>query len=620
MVKDKYLKYLERLKPSGIQSTIMASFSVISISLMLILGIVLYIRFSTMSREELVQSTGMLMEQTGENLEDYLVSMRQISDAAYYNVIKENDLSARDQEIQAKMNLLYEANRDNLQSIAIYNDCGSLMAAEPVASQKEDPDVTNQDWYKQAVEEMENMHFSTPHIQNLFDDGSQRYYWVISLSRVVELTDNGVSQLGVLLVDMDYSAISRMMNQINTSNNGQYYYLCDSSGEIIYHPRQIQINDGIISEDSKTAAQYKDGIYDVIFKGEQRKVIVNTISYTGWKLVGVIPYDTLSAGTINIRYFIVLSILLMAMMLVIINRVVAVRISRPILKLNDSVKEYEAGEKPEIYIGGSSEIRHLGLSIQSSYEQIDTLMKEIVLEQNERRKSEFDALQSQINPHFLYNALESITWMVEGERNDEAVFMISQLAKLFRISLSKGRTVISIRDELQHAQSYMNIQMIRYKSTFSVAFDVDPSVYSYCIVKLVLQPLLENAINYGVEGMDDNGEIRVTGNVENGTVVLSVSDNGFGMSEEQVRLVLTDSSRIRKHGSGVGLVNVNNRIQILFGKEYGLKIKSEPDEGTTVSIRIPAIPYTEENRKILERGHIRGREGSQDAGTQEKQG
>ena len=111
---------------------------------------------------------------------------------------------------------------------------------------------------------------------------------MISLSRVVELTDNGVSQLGVLLVDMDYSAISRMMNQINTSNNGQYYYLCDSSGEIIYHPRQIQINDGIISEDSKTAAQYKDGIYDVIFKGEQRKVIVNTISYTGWKLVGVI--------------------------------------------------------------------------------------------------------------------------------------------------------------------------------------------------------------------------------------------------------------------------------------------------------------------------------------------
>ncbi|WP_072524086.1 cache domain-containing sensor histidine kinase [Clostridium sp. Marseille-P3244] len=618
-MKDKYFRHLKKLQPRGIQTTIMAAFSVISISIMLILGVVLYMRFSTIWKEETVQSTQKLMEQTGENLEDYLVSMRQISDAAYYNVIKENDFSAQAQDIQTRLNLLYEANRDNLQSIALYNNYGSLIVAEPVAAQKEDPDVTRQDWFEQAVEEMENMHFSTPHIQNLFDDGTRNYYWVISLSRVVELTDGGVSQPGVLLVDMDYSAISRMMNQINTSNTGQYYYLCDSSGEIIYHPRQIQISDGIINEDSETVAKYKDGVYDVKFEGDQRKVLVNTISYTGWKLIGVIPNDTFVAGTINIRYFIILLILLMLMMLVIINRVVSDRISSPIRKLNDSVMEYEAGEKPEIYIGGSTEIRHLGYSIQNSYAQIDTLMKKIVLEQNERRKSEFDALQSQINPHFLYNALESITWMVEGERNDEAVFMISQLAKLFRISLSKGRTIISIKDELQHAQSYMNIQKIRYKNTFSVVFDVDPAICSCCTVKLILQPLLENAINYGVEGMDDSGEIRVTGREEEGTVILSVADNGIGMSEEEVSLVLTDSNRIHKHGSGVGLINVNNRIQILFGKEYGLVVESEPDEGTTVSIRLPAIPYTEENRKVLEQGHILSKEEMGDKGIQETQ-
>lgn len=119
--------------------------------------------------------------------------------------------------------------------------------------------------------------------------------------------------------------------------------------------------------------------------------------------------------------------------------------------------------------------------------------------------------------------------------------------------------------------------------------------------------------------MDDSGEIRVTGREENGTVILSVSDNGFGMSEEQVRLVLTDSTRIRKHGSGVGLVNVDNRIKILFGKEYGLKVESEPDEGTTVSLRIPAIPYTEENRKTIEEGKISGKEDPRDGGTQETQ-
>ena len=600
---NKYFGKLKKHQPRGMQSTIMIVFSVISISITLILGIVMYIRFSAVNRQETIQTAQTLMEQTGETLEDYLVSMRQISDTVYYNVIKDGAFPDQDQNIQKGMNLLYEANRDNLRTIAIYNSYGSLMAAEPVASQKEDPDVTSQDWYKQAVEEMENMHFSTPHIQNLFDDGSMRYYWVISLSRAVDLTDNGDSQMGVLLVDMDYSSISRMLQQINASDNGQYYYLCDSKGEIIYHPQQIQISDGITSENSIEAAAYKAGVYDEMFEGEHRKVIVNTISYTGWKLVGVIPYSTFTSGMLNMRYFVGMLMLLTAMMLVVINRVVSVGISRPILRLNDSVREYEAGEKPEIYIGGSLEIRHLGYSIQKSYEQIDSLMKKIVLEQNERRKSELDALQSQINPHFLYNTLESITWMIEGERNDEAAFMITQLARLFRISLSKGRTVITVADELQHARSYMNIQKIRYKNAFSVVFDVDQEVCSCCTVKLILQPILENAINYGVSGMDDCGEIRVTGRLEDGNVILSVTDNGIGMSEEQVALILTDSSRMHKRGSGVGLVNVNNRIRLLFGGEYGLTVESEPDEGTTVSVRIPAVPYTEENRKILEQGY-----------------
>lgn len=607
-MKKRFLQYVRAMKPGGIQSTLMLVFSFISVLTMLLMGVLMYMRFSMLSRQETIESSRKLMEQTGESMEDHLVNMRQISDAVYYNVVKENDFYDKREEIQKGMNLLYEANRDKLRTIAFYNRDGSLVAAEPVASQKEDPDVTRQEWYQKAMEKMENIHFSIPHIQNLFDDNSFRYYWVISSSRAVELTENRTSQTGVLLVDMDFSSISRMMKQINEVSNGQYYYLCDNNGQIIYHPRQIQISDGICKENSLVAASYKDGVYDEEFEGVQRKVIVNTVSYTGWKLVGVIPYSLFSHEMINIRYFIGMVILLMAMMLIIINRVVTQRISRPILKLNHSVMEYEAGKKPEIYIGGSSEIRHLGYSIQSSYEKSEELMQEIVWEQNERRKSELDALQSQINPHFLYNALDSITWMIEGERNDEAAFMISQLAKLFRISLSQGHTIISVRDELQHAKSYMNIQRIRYKDAFSVTFDVDPELEEYCAVKLTLQPILENSINYGVDPMDDCGEIFIRVKKEEDLLVLSVEDNGIGMSEEEVSLLLTDSNRKRKHGSGVGLVNINNRLQILFGKEYGLFIESEPDEGTRVSIRIPAIPYTEKNRKILEKGYLFSKE------------
>lgn len=607
-VKNKILNYLNKLKPGGMQATLMVTFSVISVLIMLILGVVLYLRFSSVSRNEIVETTRKLMEQSGENMEDYLVRMRQISDAVYYNVVKESDFSSQENRIQRGMNLIYEANQDNLKSIAIYNNYGSLMAAEPVASQKEDPNVTKQGWYQSAVEEMENMHFSTPHIQNLFDDGTMGYYWVISLSRAVELTERGDSRTGVLLVDMDYSSISRMMDQINTANSGQYFYLCDSNGEIIYHPRQVQISDGIFQENNQTAGDYKEGIYDETFQGEHRKVLVNSISYTGWKLVGVIPYSTFTHGMLNVRYFIMMLILLMGMMLAFVNRMVSVWISSPLLRLNDSVKSYEAGEKPRIYIGGSQEIRHLGDSIQRSYEQIDDLMKEIVLEQNERRKSELDALQSQINPHFLYNTLESITWMIEGEKNDEAAFMITQLAKFFRISLSKGRTVISVRDELQHARSYMNIQKVRYKNAFAVVFDVEEAACACCIVKLVLQPILENAISYGVSAMDEGGEIRIIGRKRDGKIFLTVRDNGIGMTREEAEYVLTDNTRVPKRGSGVGLINVNNRIQLLFGKEYGLKVESEPDEGTSVSIVIPAVPYEEENRKILEKGYLFGKD------------
>ena len=150
----------------------------------------------------------------------------------------------------------------------------------------------------------------------------------------------------------------------------------------------------------------------------------------------------------------------------------------------------------------------------------------------------------------------------------------------------------------------MNIQQTRYKNKFSVTFDIAPEILEDCVVKLILQPILENAIHYGVREMDDMGEIHVRGIRQNGEIILSVTDNGMGIPEDEIEFLLMDTQRVHKKGSGVGLVNVNNRIKILFGEKYGLHIESEPDVGTTVSIRIPAVPYSEENRKVLENGHM----------------
>lgn len=217
-----------------------------------------------------------------------------------------------------------------------------------------------------------------------------------------------------------------------------------------------------------------------------------------------------------------------------------------------------------------------------------------------------DALQSQINPHFLYNTLESITWMVEANKNKEAVFMISELAKLLRISLSKGRTIIKISDEIQHSRSYMNIQMARYKERFKIRFEIDDEINDYCIVKLVIQPLLENAIYYGVGNMDidDDGEIIVRGKKIDNEIFITVEDNGMGMREEEVENILKDNNKTPKHGSGVGVINVHSRIKLMFGNEYGLSVESEADEETKVTIHIPAIPYNESNLTNLEKQNV----------------
>lgn len=594
--------------PRSIQVTISVSFTIVALVCMLAMGIALYQRFSVRSEKMLTDSAELTLDQTVLSLEDYLRSMRRMSDAIYYNVIKDQDIS-KETPIE-QMNLLYEAHKDYLISLALFTEYGSLVCASPVAVEKPEVDVTSQDWFKAALARPENLHFSLPHVQNIFvDDPTFRYYWVTSLSRAVELGGRGVPEQGVLLVDMNYAVIEQMMEGVNDNPSQQYVYLCDNNGAIIYHPMQMQIEAGLFNENNAVAATYDDGSHKEEYLGEKRIVTVNTMSYTGWKLVSVIPTSNSYLGMKDIRYFVMMIISITLLAMLILNRLVARRVTRPITKLNDSIREIEMGKvNPSVYIGGPSEIEHLGKTLRRSYDQIDQLMKDMVASQEEKRKSELDALQSQINPHFLYNTLDSIVWMIEGAKYEEAVFMITQLASLFRVSLSSGKTIIPIEDEIRHASNYMNIQKVRFKDAFTTSFDIDESIKRFCTVKLIVQPILENSVYYGVKDMED-GEIHVKGFLgEDGDIYITVSDNGFGMSNEEVEGLLTDDTRVRKKGSGVGLINVQRRIQLRFGEEYGLKIDSEPDEGTTVTIHLPAIEYTEENRKALESGKEPGDE------------
>ena len=603
--RQKVTSFLEKhIKPQSIQMTIALSFTIVSVISMGILGISLYYRFVNKMEDMTTQSAEQLLNQTAINLESYLRNMRRISDAMYYSVIKDKDLAT--DSLDEEMNLLYEANKDNLISIACYTNDGRLVAAAPVATEKNNLDIVDQEWFTEATGQMENVHFSTPHVQNLFDDPSYRYYWVVSLSQAVELTSGGNSTLGVLLVDMNYSSIEQLLTKANTDNASEYVDLTDGSGELIYHPKQKLIYTDLFSENNLVAASYEDGSHKEEYDGEKRIVTVKTISYTGWKIVSVVPMSSFDMGISGMRMFVILLMSLSMLMIILLNQFVSANIAKPLKRLNDSVKDWEAGNmNPDIYVGGSLEVEHLGKTLRSTVAQIQELMHDILVEQEEKRKSELDALQSQINPHFLYNTLDSIVWMIEGERYEDAVFMVTQLASLFRISLSRGKTIISMEDELKHARNYMNIQKIRYKNKFTVEFQEEDAILSCCTVKLVIQPLLENAIYYGMESMDGDGEITVVGYRKGDDVYVEVRDNGLGMPDEMVDALLTENNRVRKHGSGVGLINVHNRIRLRFGEPYGLEIDSCLDEGTTVRIHLPYIAYSPENTELLEGGRLK---------------
>lgn len=599
MKKDLFAKKIKDIgkhTDKNISMIILIPFTIVAVLGMLFLAVILYQRFANRTEDMTITSTRQLLDQTSVNLEDYLRNMRRISDTMSYDVIKDKDLA--DDTIDNEMNVLYEANKDDLVSCALYSSEGKLISATPVSIERKNNNIKDQEWFVEAQDQIENLHFSTPHVQNLFDDPTYRYYWVISLSSAVELTDNGRNSLGVLLVDMNYDTIRRMLENVNDVSSEQYVYLCDDTGRIIYHPRQMQIASGMYKENNLEDVKYEDGSHEERFEGKKRIVVVDTVSYTGWKLISVIPVESFRMGMISMKYFVIMLVSLAFLIILVMNRLISNRVAYPIIALNDSVKNMEEGDEgSRLYIGGSSEVRHLGNTLQQSFDRNRQLMKDVVQKQEEKRKAELDVLQSQINPHFLYNTLDSIVWMIEGEKYKEAVFMITQLASLFRISLSRGKTIIPIADELQHAENYMNIQKTRFKNSFTVSFEIDEEIKEYSIVKLVVQPILENAVYYGVKDMDDEGMITVRGHLEDNDIYIEVSDNGFGMQQEMADQLLVDDNRVHKQGSGVGLINVHRRLQLRYGQQYGLIIVTEPDEGMKVTIHIPAIIYKEGMRE-----------------------
>lgn len=570
----------------SIRNSIFIYFTITSLVAVLLIVISIYSRLSSQLYDTVKQENVSLVNRVDSSMEVYLRNIMKLSDTIYYGIIKNTNLS--EDSIGEKLTLLYNNNKEQVSNIALISKEGEPISVVPAARFRKNFKAEDEEWFVNALNKTENIHFTLPHVQKMFEKGDNTYNWVISMSRAVEITVGGSTEQAVLLIEMAYQGLEEVLDEV-TLGNGGYIYLMDSNGDIIWHPKFELIASGRVKENNLVAAGYDDGSREEVFNGTRQTVVTKTVGYTGWKLVGVIKGTGISLNMLKTRLFIVFVILLIIFIVILINSYISFRVTNPIRELEKSVKELEEGNlDADIYMGGSYEVQHLGKSVQDMKFRIKGLMQDIVSEHEEKRKSEFDSLQAQINPHFLYNTLDIIVWQIENEKQSEAVHTVTALARFFRLSLGKGKNIVTVKDEIDHVKNYLMIQHMRFKNKFDYEFDIAEDVLELPSLKLMLQPLVENAIYHGMEFMDGDGMIMVKAWREEDELYLSVADNGLGMTEDKVETILTGKSASGNgRGSGIGVKNVNERIKLYFGEAYGLSIDSEPDEGTKVTIHLP---------------------------------
>lgn len=570
----------------SIRNSIFIYFTITSLVAVLLIVISIYSRLSSQLYDTVKQENVSLVNRVDSSMEVYLRNIMKLSDTIYYGIIKNANLS--EDSIGEKLTLLYNNNKEQVSNIALISKEGEPISVVPAARFRKNFKAEDEEWFVNALNKTENIHFTLPHVQKMFEKGDNGYNWVISMSRAVEITVGGSTEQAVLLIEMAYQGLEEVLDEV-TLGNGGYIYLMDSKGDIIWHPKFELIASGRVKENNLVAAGYDDGSREEVFNGTRQTVVTKTVGYTGWKLVGVIKGTGISLNMLKTRLFIVFVILLIIFIVILINSYISFRVTNPIRELEKSVKALEEGNlDADIYMGGSYEVQHLGKSVQDMKFRIKGLMQDIVNEHEEKRKSEFDSLQAQINPHFLYNTLDIIVWQIENEKQSEAVHTVTALARFFRLSLGKGKNIVTVKDEIDHVKNYLMIQHMRFKNKFDYEFDIAEDVLELPSLKLMLQPLVENAIYHGMEFMDGDGMIMVKAWRKEDELYLSVADNGLGMTEDKVEMILTGKSTSGNgRGSGIGVKNVNERIKLYFGEAYGLTIDSEPDEGTKVTIHLP---------------------------------
>lgn len=462
------------------------------------------------------------------------------------------------------------AMKSEIISISLYDESGNLIVGN---TNYVDDGKSNDESFQNAIDE--------PLINIFSAVGYEDNRYAFTLSRCVGF--NREASEGVALIEFDFTKIVRLIYQSDLGENG-HIVIFDRDYEVVYSSAP-----NFVVEDLNATRDLILGTSTTQINGQSFNLYVSTISNTGWKVAVFTNNSQIYSVFYSFITIVAIVTFVLSIIYVWIIYMIVKQVTYPLYRLQsemNKVRDLNYEEKKKVYRKGNKEIVQLEDTYNEMMKRIRDLAEKIVQEQENQRKSELKALQNQINPHFLYNTLDSIIYMIDKGENQKAEEMIVALSKFFRISISKGRTIIPLKDEIEHVRNYLLIQKIRFGEHFSYYINVDQDLYQYSCLKLILQPLVENAIEHGLNDDENDGRIDINVYQDEKNIIFEVKDNGYGISEERLKTIYQSFKDDSIH-EGVGLKNVYQRVKIYYGDSADLIINSIIDEGTIIRIIIP---------------------------------
>lgn len=609
MKKGEIKKWFEqKMKYMGIKNKTLLRVSVVIIFFMFIFITIFVSLFSRRLEQKSIIYSENLLKNTNGNIISYIDEISALANEANFNYYLQNFLmserenqegyssltsgkSMQDYEMSSKLFSNSLNNRTDVSSIMIFGEKRVLLYRSIYTFWSIIQDYSEENWYQKAMKSKEGSVITGPQNHEFLLGNTEK---TISLSRKISSYEDG-SFLGVILVDLNLNRIEEICASNYSENEGELC-LVNQDGELVYQHNSKNTDFYDLEEESiiksLNSKMQSAGSNHFRWKvnDKEYQVVSSKIDKANWTALSITPVSAINQSLYeNLAIFLVISISILIIIIIVLN-ILLKKIVKPLVSLTEHMDIAQGGNlNVRASIESYDETGRLTKSFNELLERIKFLMSQVVTEQEDKRKYELQMLQAQINPHFLYNTLDSIIWMAEM-KDESVVPMTEALAKLFRISLNKGNEFISIQDELEHVRNYLVIQSMRYLDKFEYHIVISDEVKEYKTVKLIIQPIVENCIYHGIKKKKGKGNITITAVCRGDDIIIKVSDNGVGMEPESCENILVgDVTSENISGSGIGVKNVNERIKIHFGENYGLSFESALGKGTTVSIKIPKI-------------------------------